>query len=77
MLLTAHIPIALAEQVDFFAARLERPKGWIVRQAIASWVDLEAKRYQLTLDGLTNVDTNQVVDHSLVATWAESLGQAE
>ena len=74
---TAHIPIALAEQVDFFAARLERPKGWIVRQAIASWVDLEAKRYQLTLDGLTNVDANQVVDHSLVATWAESLDQAE
>ena len=49
----------------------------IVRQAIASWVDLEAKRYQLTLDGLTNVDADQVVDHSLVATWAESLDQAE
>ncbi len=58
---TAHIPINLAEQVDFFAARLDRPKDWIVRQAIASWVDLEARRYQLTLDGLANVDANQVV----------------
>ncbi len=74
---TAHIPIDLAEQVDFFAARLDRPKGWIVRQAIASWVDLETKRYQFTLDGLANVDANQLVDHSSVVTWAKSLNQAE
>jgi predicted transcriptional regulator len=74
---TAHIPIDLAEQVDFFAARLDRPKGWIIRQALTSWVDLEAKRHQLTLDGLTDVDANRVVDHSSVVTWAKSLDQAE
>ena len=74
---TAHIPIDLAEQVDFLAARLDRPKGWIVRQALTSWVELEAKRYQLTLDGLADVDANRVVDHSSVVTWAKSLDQAE
>ena len=73
---TAHIPIDLAEQVDLLAARLDRPKGWIVRQALTSWVELEAKRYQLTLDGLADVDANRVVDHSSVATWAKSLDQA-
>ena len=55
---TAHIPIDLAEQVDLLAARLDRPKGWIVRQALTSWVELEAKRHQLTLDGLADVDAN-------------------
>jgi len=70
---TAHIPIDLAEQVDLLAARLDRPKGWIVRQALTSWVELEAKRYQLTLDGLADVDANRVVDHSSVVTWAKSL----
>jgi predicted transcriptional regulator len=73
---TAHILIDLAEQVDLLAARLDRPKGWIVRQALTSWVELEAKRYQLTLDGLADVDANRVVDHSSVATWAKSLDQA-
>jgi predicted transcriptional regulator len=73
---TAHIPIDLAEQVDLLAARLDRPKGWIVRQALTSWVELEAKRYQLTLDGLADVDANRVVDHSSVVSWAKSLGQA-
>ena len=70
---TAHIPIDLAEQVDLLAARLDRPKGWIVRQALTSWVELEAKRYQLTMDGLADVDANRVVDHSSVVTWAKSL----
>jgi predicted transcriptional regulator len=62
---TAHIPIDLAEQVDLLAARLDRPKGWIVRQALTSWVELEAKRHRLTLEGLTDVDANRVVGRGL------------
>ena len=73
---TAHIPIDLAEQVDLLAARLDRPKGWIVRQALASWVELEAKRHQLTLDGLADVDANRVVDHSSVIAWFKGLDEA-
>jgi predicted transcriptional regulator len=74
---TAHIPMELAEQVDLLAARLDRPKGWIVRQVLTSWVDLEAKRHQLTLDGLADVDANRVVDHSSVVAWAKGLDQGE
>ncbi len=77
LVVTANIPIDLAEQVDLLAARLDRPKGWIVRQALTFWVELEAKRYQLTLDGLADVDANRVVDHSSVVDWAKSLDQAE
>ena len=72
---TAHIPADLAEQVDLLATRLDRPKGWIVRQALISWVELEAKRHQLTLEGLADVDTGRVVDHKSVAAWAKSLDQ--
>ena len=73
---TAHIPLDLAEQVDLLAARLDRPKGWIVRQALASWVQLEAKRHQLTLEGLADVDSGRVVDHASVAAWAKNLDQS-
>ena len=72
---TAHIPLDLAEQVDLLAARLDRPKGWIVRQALASWVELEAKRHQLTLEGLADVDSGRVVDHASVVAWAKNLDQ--
>ncbi len=73
---TAHIPLDLAEQVDLLAARLDRPKGWIVRQALASWVELETQRYQLTLEGLADADSGRVVDHASVVAWAKSLDQS-
>lgn len=34
--LTAHVPLPLAEKVDQMAARLERPRGWIIKQALAA-----------------------------------------
>jgi predicted transcriptional regulator len=70
---TAHLPIELAEQVDQLAARLDRPKGWIVKQALTSWIALEAKRHQLTLEGLADVDAGRVVEHAAVQDWAASL----
>ncbi len=70
---TAHIPGELAEQVDQLAARLERPRGWIVKQALTSWVALETKRHQLTLEGMADVDAGRVVDHASVAAWATGL----
>ncbi len=37
--LTAHIPIELAEKIDDFAISMERSRGWIVKQALADWVE--------------------------------------
>ena len=42
--ITAHVPLPLAEKVDELAARLERPRGWIVKQALSAWVDQEEER---------------------------------
>lgn len=72
--LTAHIPLPLAEQVDQIAARLERSRGWIVKQALSAWVDQEEERRQLTLEALADVDAGYIIDHHEVTTWANSLG---
>lgn len=69
---TAHIPNELAVQIDQLATRLDRPKGWIVKQALTSWIALEAKRYQLTLEGLADVDGGRIVDHASINAWATS-----
>lgn len=73
---TAHIPSELAEQIDQLAVRLDRPKGWIVKQALTSWVALEAKREQLTREGLADVDAGRVVDHASISGWAKSLDES-
>lgn len=72
--LTAHVPLELADKVDQMAAKLERSRGWIVKQALADWVDLEEDRSRLTREAMTDVDAGRVIDHQSVQAWAESLG---
>lgn len=72
--LTAHVPLDLAEKVDRLAERLERSRGWIVKQALTAWVDQEEERERLTREGLADVDAGRVVDHDAVRAWADSLG---
>jgi predicted transcriptional regulator len=72
--LTAHVPMPLAEKVDKLAARLERPRGWIVKQALSAWVAQEEERHRLTEEALADVDAGQLVDHQAVQAWADSLG---
>ena len=75
--ITAHVPLPLAEKVDELAARLERPRGWIVKQALSAWVDQEEERRRLTLEAIADVDAGRVIDHRAVKAWAESLGTAK
>lgn len=71
--LTAHVPVSLAEKVDELAVRLERPRAWIVKQALTNWIDQEEERRRLTLEGLADVDAGRVVDHQAIGQWADSL----
>ena len=71
--ITAHVPLPLAEKVDRVAARLERSRGWVVKQALSAWVEQEEERSRLTRDALADVDAGRVIDHQAVQAWAESL----
>jgi len=71
--LTAHIPLPLAEKIDQVAGRLERSRGWIMKQALSAWLEQEEQRERLTREALADVDAGQVIDHQAVLAWAESL----
>ena len=71
--LTAHIPLPLAEKVDQFATRLERSRAWIIKQALSSWIDHEEERQRLTIEAMADVDADRVIDHQAVQEWADSL----
>jgi predicted transcriptional regulator len=74
---TAHVPLELAAKVDAIAARRDRSRGWIMKQALTEWVTQEERRYQLTLEALADVDAGKAVDHEEVEKWAESLDTDE
>ncbi|SCY09473.1 Predicted transcriptional regulator [Nitrosospira sp. Nl5] len=71
--LTAHVPLPLADKVDQMAARLERSRGWIMKQALSAWIDQEEERSRLTREALADVDAGRVIDHQAVQAWADSL----
>lgn len=71
--LTAHVPLPLAEKVDQLAARLERSRGWIMKQALSAWIDQEEERSRLTREALADVDAGCVINHQSVQAWADSL----
>ncbi|MCE1186485.1 MAG: CopG family ribbon-helix-helix protein [Zoogloea sp.] len=72
--LSAHVPLPLADKVDQMAARLERSRGWIMKQALSAWIAQEEERDRLTQEALADVDAGHVIDHQAVQAWAESLG---
>ena len=71
--LTAHVPLKMAEKVDQMATRLERSRGWIMKQALSAWIDQEEERSRLTREALADVDAGHVIDHQAVQAWADSL----
>ena len=75
--LTAHVPLPLAEKVDQMAERLERSRGWIMKQALSAWLDQEEERERLTREALADVDAGRITDHQAIQAWADSLGTDE
>ena len=71
--LTAHVPLPLADKIEKMAIRLERSRGWIMKQALSAWIDQEEERSRLTQEALLDVDAGHVIDHHAVQAWADSL----
>lgn len=72
--LTARVPLGLTEKGKAMAMRLDRSRGWVMKQALAAWVDQEEDRHRLTLEALEDVDAGRVIDHLTIQAWADTLG---
>ncbi len=71
--ITAHVPLPLANKVDQMATNLDRSRGWVIKQALTAWTEQEEERNRLTVEALSDVDTDHTVDHQTVQEWANSL----
>lgn len=71
--ITAHVPLPLAKQIDHFAETLERPRGWIVKQALRHWVDAESMKHEAILQGLADVKAGRTTSHKQMEQWMRSL----
>jgi predicted transcriptional regulator len=72
---TAHLPDELAEKLDALAERLDRPRGWVVKEALATYIAVDEERHQQTLEALREVEAGETVEHVEVEAWAEQVGR--
>jgi predicted transcriptional regulator len=70
---TAHIPDQLARKLDSLAERLERPRGWLVKEAIEGYLALDEERHRQTLAALAEVESGATIAHAEVSTWVKDL----
>ena len=42
---------------------MERSRGWVVKQALAAWLDQEEQRSRLTQKALADMDAGALIDH--------------
>lgn len=69
--ITAKLPDDLVSEMDEVADRIDRSKSWIVREAVSQWLADERRRYELTLEGLKDVDEGRMIDHDDLKAWAD------
>lgn len=72
-IMSIQFPSSLLDKMDEIGARLERPRAWLVKQAVTEWLDREEEKDRLTREALADVDMGAVVDHTEVMAWAERL----
>jgi predicted transcriptional regulator len=70
---TAHLPVEMADKMDKYARQMERSRGWIVKQAIANWIAWEEEKNRLTLEAAAEVDAGLFIEDEDMAAWIESL----
>lgn len=70
---TTHLDSKLARQLDELAESLDRPRGWVVKEAVTSYLATENQRHQATLEALAELDAGEVVPHTEIEAWASSL----
>jgi predicted transcriptional regulator len=68
---TANLPRELVSRMDEIAARIDRSKSWIVRQAVSEWLAEEQRRHELTLEALKSVDEGRTFSHEEVLAMGE------
>mgnify|MGYP003416338857 CR=1 FL=1 len=73
---TAHVPADLAKRLDGLADRLDRPRGWVVKEALEAYVGLAEERHRETLAALRDVDSGRLVEHDEVESWTAARGEA-
>lgn len=65
---------ALDDQVEAIAVAFDRPKSWVIEQAVKDFVAVHAWQLAAIDEGARAADAGRVAAHEDVAAWVRSWG---
>jgi predicted transcriptional regulator len=74
---TVRLSPALGQQVADIAQALDRPKSWVIEQALKDFVAVQAWHLAAIDEGNRAADAGQVIPHDDVAAWVRSWGKPD
>ena len=75
--ITVRLDPELGDKLSTVAARLDRPKSWVLEYALKEFIDLQFWQLAAIEEGLRDADAGRLVLHEDVVAWVESWGSAD
>jgi predicted transcriptional regulator len=76
--LTAHVPDDFVDEIDSIAVELERPRDWVIQDALREYVSrhrLEVQRWRETQEAIDAAERGEVVPAEEVFAWLDTWGR--
>lgn len=67
----------LNDRVAAVAAALDRPKSWVIEQAVQDFVAVQEWQLAAIDEGIRAADAGRVVPHEEVVSWVQSWGRPD
>jgi len=64
-------------QLDYIATTLDRPKSWVIAEAVRELVAVQEWQLAAIDEGIRQADAGRMVPHEEVMAWVNSWGAAE
>jgi predicted transcriptional regulator len=75
--LSIRLEPALNDQVTAIADALDRPKSWVIEQAVKDYVAIQQWQIAAIEEGIAAADAGNLVEHEDVVAWVRSWGQPD
>lgn len=63
-----------AQRLDALAEATDRPRSWLLEQALDSYLEVQAWQVERIRQGLADLEAGRTVPHEEVAAWLKSWG---
>lgn len=73
-MVSVQMPSDLVEEMDRYGEGVERPRSWVMREAVADYLRREKAKDDATRLALAEIRAGQVVSAEAAEKWIDSLG---